>query len=68
MAKNPQWHMTLDAYHRFVVDQFQGILGSSRSEVIQSMLRSWVSDHPDQVEQAGASIASWRERGNTEGD
>lgn len=60
MAKSPQWPITLDAYHRFVVESFQEVFESSRSGVIQYMVRSWVSTHPEQVEQAGASIREWR--------
>jgi hypothetical protein len=61
MAKAPQWPITLDAYHRFVVERFQDVFGTSRAGVVEYMVRSWVSSHPDQVEQAGASIRNWRE-------
>ncbi|MBN1630398.1 MAG: hypothetical protein JW990_11585 [Thermoleophilia bacterium] len=33
--------------------------------VIARMVQQWVADHPDQVEQAGASIAAWREARRT---
>lgn len=59
MAKAPQWPITLDAYHRFVVERFQEVFKTSRSGVIEYMVRAWVSDHPDQVQQAGAGIQEW---------
>lgn len=62
LAKNPQWSITLDRYHRFVVEQLEDVFGTSRSDVIGSMVRSWVSDHPDQIRQAGASIEEWRKQ------
>lgn len=62
MAKSPQWQITLDAYHRFVVECFEEVFETSRSGVIQYMVRAWVSTHADQVEQAGASIKDWRRR------
>lgn len=60
MAKNPQVGITLDGYHRFVVERFKDVLGTSRSDVVQYMVRAWVSDHSEQVRQAGASIEDWR--------
>ena len=57
---NPQWGVRLDSYPRFVVTRLKGVLGDSRSEVIQSMVRQWISDHPDQVIQAQGSIGEWR--------
>lgn len=62
MAKNEQWSITFDAYLRFVISQFEGVFGTSRSDVVQHMVRSWVSDHPEQVSQARASIEHWRAR------
>jgi len=62
LAKNEQWSVTLDAYHRFVVERIEDALGTSRSDVIQFMVRAWVSEHADQVRQAGASIADWRKQ------
>lgn len=62
MPKKPQWPITLDAYHRFVVERFQEVFEESRSGVIEYMVRAWVSRHPDQVAQAGASIEDWREQ------
>ena len=62
MAKNGQWSVTLDAYHRFVVECMEDAFGTSRSDVILSMVRAWVSEHADQVRQAGASIADWRKQ------
>lgn len=67
MPKNQQWSVTFDAYHRFVVSRFEGVFGTSRSEVIETMVRAWVSDHADQVTQAGASIRDWRKRKRKEG-
>lgn len=63
MAKKPQWPITLDAYHRFVVERLQAVFQESRSGVIEYMVRSWVSSHQDQVAQAGASIEDWRDQG-----
>jgi metal-responsive CopG/Arc/MetJ family transcriptional regulator len=60
LAKNEQWSVTLDAYHRFVVEKLEGVFGTSRSDVVEQMVRSWVSDHSDQVKQAEASITHWR--------
>jgi len=65
LAKNEQWSVTLDAYHRFVVDRMQAAFGTSRSDVIQSMVRAWVSEHGDQVRQAAASITDWRKQRRT---
>jgi hypothetical protein len=62
LAKNQQWSVTLDAYHRFVIEQFEAAFGTSRSDVIQTLVRSWVSEHGDQVRQAGASIGDWRKK------
>jgi metal-responsive CopG/Arc/MetJ family transcriptional regulator len=62
MPKNGQVSTTIDPYHLFVIDELAELLGKSRSEVIAYMVQAWVSDHQAQVEQAGASLATWRER------
>lgn len=59
MAENPQWKIRLDPYHRFVVRRFEKVYGSDRSDVIRTWVRTWVSEHQEQVRQAGASIEDW---------
>lgn len=66
--KNPQWQVRLDAYHRFVVRRLKNLRGTDRSAVLEQMIVAWVSDHPHQVEQAGASLAAWDEVRGEEDD
>lgn len=57
---NPQWNLRLDRYHRFVVEKFVDAFETDRSAILVSWITQWVADHPEQVEQAGASIADWK--------
>ena len=49
----------LDPYHRFVVDKFAEIYEEHATAVVEAWIRCWVSEHPDQVRDVGATVEDW---------
>ena len=58
-SQNPQWQVRLDRYHRFVVRRLKKLREADRSVILEQMVVAWVSDHGDQIRQAGASMEDW---------
>lgn len=47
-------------YKEFVLIKLRDVRGETEEQVIDFMIRDWISSHSDYVEMAGASIQSWR--------
>jgi len=55
-----QRHDTVMTYKEFVFSKLRAVLGETDEQIIDFMIRDWISTHPDYVGQAGATIAEWR--------
>ena len=41
--------------------RFKDAFGADRADVMGRLVEQWVTDHQDQVKEAGASITDWKE-------
>ena len=53
---------SVEEYTLYVLEGLIGIQGTNTSDVISSILRSWMRDNSDKLDSWGLGIKEWKER------
>jgi hypothetical protein len=60
LAVKDQFSITLDAYHKWAIDQIAEVMGVNRTELILWAVRDWVAKNPNHVSDAKATLSEFR--------
>lgn len=50
----------VEAYASFVVQSLVDIKGRSESDVVAFIVKDWIGDHREELNEYGINVASWR--------
>jgi len=52
----------LESYSFFVVEELIGIKGTNISDVVNYVVKDWISEHTDELREYGISVKEWRSK------